>query len=570
MRLFTGCLILKTKQLKKYILLIVFIISCHFINAQENYSELIEKAKTFESDSTKQKQALNTYLKAFKTYPDSISESDQYWFTVLAAELKENDLAFKYLTPLAKLEKDKEGFPGWDLILGDYAEEDYHNLFSDDRWKKLKKQAIPKRKIFFKKLSEKQNEFYQSKQSNFRKVKNSKKLFKLMSEHNPYLPKARRNYSISFVINDSTKTSYLVHLPKDYTPKKSYPLLFFLHGAVHGNTLQKFLTPEIQLNYWNRFYTKYADKENVILVFPSGGKNYNWMTPDEGFFMVPEMLKQIKSAINVDDNKVFISGHSNGATGSFSYLMKQPTAFAGFYGFNTYPMVVTGGTFVENILNRSFINFSTNQDYYYPPNANDRLDSLMQNLKADYKDYRYNGFPHWFPQFDESEDAFKTLFEDLKKRERNPFPNTITWEFDDNSYGNIDWIRDVKLDTLSPKKDWQKQINFSIDKWLKYDKNDSLITVDVNKKAFDFPRKSGKIKAEYSNNVFTIKTSRIKSFKIEISPEMIDTKKKVKVYLNGKLYFNKEIEYDRDYMIKNFKKHNDRKQSWINYIKLDV
>ena len=37
--------------------------------------------------------------------------------------------------------------------------------------------------------------------------------------------------------------------------------------------------------------------------------------------------------------------------------MKQPRQLAGFYGFNTYPKVFTGGKFIENIKNRSFINF---------------------------------------------------------------------------------------------------------------------------------------------------------------------------------------------------------------------
>jgi predicted esterase len=164
------------------------------------------------------------------------------------------------------------------------------------------------------------------------------------------------------------------------------------------------------LGGWNRYYTKYADRDDVILVFPRASKQYNWMLSDDGFFMIPEMLKQIKKAINIDDNNVFIAGHSNGATGSFSYLMKQPTSFAGFYGFNTYPKVFTGGTFAENMKNRSFINFSTDEDYYYPPNANDDFTKLMKGISADYKEYRYNGFPHWFPQFDESEPAYEILF----------------------------------------------------------------------------------------------------------------------------------------------------------------
>ena len=294
------------------------------------------------------------------------------------------------------------------------------------------------------------------------------------------------------------------------------------------------------------------------------------MTSDDGFFMIPEILKLIKKSINIDDNKVFISGHSNGATGSFSYLMKQPTQFAGFYGFNTYPKIFTGGTFVENIKNRSFINFSTDEDYYYPPNANDDFTNLMNEINADYKEYRYNGFPHWFPQFDESEPAYKILFQDLTKRKRNPFPKEISWEFDDEKYGNIDWISDIKLDTLNPKANWHKELNFKITKWLDYAKKDSLIIQEVDKNAFEFPRKSGKIKAEYDNNIFRIETSSIQSFSINISPEMVNLKKKVKVYINGKLHFNEKVKYNREFMLQNFEDKKDREQIWVNYIKMKI
>src|SRR5690606_40350027 len=101
----------------------------------------------------------------------------------------------------------------------------------------------------------------------------------------------------------------------------------------------------------------------------------------------------------------------------------------------------------------------------YPPNANDDFRKLMNGINVDYKEYRYNGFPHWFPQFDESEPAYQILFDDLTERKRNPFPKEISWEFDDEKYGNIDWLSDIKLDTLSPKVNWHKELNFKISKW---------------------------------------------------------------------------------------------------------
>lgn len=105
---------------------------------------------------------------------------------------------------------------------------------------------------------------------------------------------------------------------------------------------------------------------------------------------------------------------------------------------------------------------------------------------------------------------------------------------------------------------------------MKYDEKDSLITEDVNKNAFDFPRKSGKVKAEYSGNIFKIETSCIQSFSILISPEMVDLNKKIKVFINGKLYFDQKIQYDRKLMLKNFENNRDRSQIWVNALYFKV
>ncbi|MCL5129095.1 alpha/beta hydrolase-fold protein [Algibacter sp. L4_22] len=557
--------------MKQILLFIITLFSLN-INAQNTYTELTEKAiKVAQSqDSINYKTAIDIFKKAFKKYPDSINGTGYYHASILAANLKQKDLAFKYLTTLAKMETDEDGFPGWSFVLDDYAKEDYKNLLNDKRWNILKTNALTDKKEFFEKLNAFEKEFFKTSNNNFKTSNNVKKLYQNIKTYNPYLPKQKQNYSISLKINDSINSSYLVHLPKNYNPKNKYPTLIFLHGAVRFSFLEDYQIAQQVLSGWNRYYTKYASLNDVILIFPSANKKYNWMTSDDGFFMIPKIVKQLKTSINIDDNKVFISGHSNGSTGSFSYAMKQPTQFAGFYGFNTQPRLYTGGTFIENILNRSYINFSTDQDYYYPPNANDSLTKLMRFINADYKDYRYNGFPHWFPKFDESEPAYKILFSDLKERERNPFPKKITWEFDDDNYGNIDWLTDIKLDTLTPKKGWHKNLNFKINKELKYNKNDSLVVVNVDKKAFNFPRKSGKVIANYTNNEFRIETSCIESFKIMISPEMVNTKKKIKIYVNDKLYFDQKVKYNNDFMLKNFEETKDRIQIWVNEIILKV
>ncbi len=559
----------------RYFTIILSLLFCQLLAAQENYSTLTRKAlKTMwdAKDLEGYQKSLDMYEEAFKIYPDSIDGLGLYKASVLASNLKDYDKAFGYLTPLVAMARDESGEPGFIYVLNKYAEGEYKNLLTDPRWEALKEKAKKDKAAFYKVFEDKENEFYSIKANSLEGVKDPKKLYEELTGYNPYKTKAEQGYSMSFHINDSTKTSFFVQLPEAYSPEKKYPLLFILHGAIRYGRLADYQEAEWNLGGWNRFYTKFATENEVIMVFPKGSKVYNWMIPNDGFYMIPEMLKMIKKGINVDDNKVFISGHSNGATGSFSYLMKQPTEFAGFYGLNTYPKVFTGGTFIENIKNRSFINFSTDQDYYYPPNANDDFTAMMKDMKADYQEYRYNGFPHWFPEFDESEPAFEILFKDLSSRSRNPFPKEVTWEFDDENYGQADWLSEMKLDTMSTRADWHQERNFKIDKWLEYKDKDSddLTEVAVDKKAFVNPRKSGKIIARYDNNTFRIKTSALESFTINISPEMVDLKKKVKVIVNGKNYFNGKIKYDTDFMLSHFEKTHDRAQVWVNQIKIEM
>jgi len=557
--------------MKKNVMLLLFLSIVLKLNAQ-TFQELTDSALYLRSnakDTVDSRKSLNLYKKAFTLFPKELDEQSLYKASVLASELKDNNDAFKYLNHLLALNSDER--TTWDYLTFKHPQNEYKNLFNDSRWRIVLAKAQKMKSVFFKKLHDRQDEFQAGhlKQNTYIKAKDGQQAYQQIKSFDRYQPKKYTGYSIEFKVTDSLITSYYISLPLHYNPKKRYPLLFFLHGAVSSNGLSKFQKASWVMGGWNRYYTKYAAIDEVIMVYPKGSKKYNWMYPDNGFFMVPAMLREIKKSVNVDDDKVFITGHSNGATGSFSYLMKQQSPFAGFYGFNTQPKVRTGGTFVKNILNRSFFNVSTDEDYYFPPDANDSLNVIMKKIGADYQDHRFNGWPHWFPQFDESEPAYQLLFRDLKNRTRKPFQKSIYWECDDVKYGKTDWIEITALDTVSKKADWHEKINFDVYKLVEYDQlKDTVITTDTLFKAFNFPRKSGAVRATFSNNEFHIETSRIKSLTIFLSPEMIDVSKKVSVFINGIKRAEKMATYDGNFMLDNFYKTYDRKAVWIDRIEL--
>ncbi len=374
-------------------------------------------------------------------------------------------------------------------------------------------------------------------------------------------------------INDSTHSFYGVQLPASYNPSVSYPLLLVLHGAVYQN--RGFPDPR-WIKRWgfndttgmNQFFSQFGYQRNVIVVYPHANREFNWMFPDDGFHMVLDIVKDMKRYFNIDDNKVFISGHSNGAAGVMSYLLKSPSFFAGFYGFNSNPRIHTGGTFLKNALNRSYFNVATDKDYYFPVSGHDTLERIAKSYGIDWQNHVYHGFPHWFPQFKESYGAFKLMFDDMGTRTRNPFHHNVSWECDDVKYGRCDWISIDQLDTGTAKKNWQTEVNFTATHWI--DNRDTSKVSDTVITAFNFPRLSGAVKADYKNNTFEIETSRVKKISIFISPEMIDMSKPVTVFVNGKRLFTGKVFYNREFMIHNFKDNFDRKAVWVNEIKFSL
>jgi len=510
-------------------------------------------------------RSLALYQEAFRKYPTETESVALYKAGSIECELGHKREAFNYLQRYV----DKNL---WDAILYPDARSEFVKLISDPEWDKLVKKAKGNKERFLRPFELKQQMLEKEEMLNTLNLTDGDALlvYRRIKAYD-HFPKIAGHYiSMRFPINDRTTTTYLICMPRNYNQHKSYPLMFSLHGGVQSNTGFPDFMDSLSTGGLNRFYTKYAWLNNVIMVYPSGNQKYNWMYPDDGFFMVPAILRQIKQIINIDDNRVFITGHSNGATGSFSYLMKQPSSFAAFYGFNTRPKVATGGTYIRNILNRSYFNVSTDSDYYYPPEANDSLSATMKRMEADYQDHRYNGFPHWFPQFDESEGAHRLLFDDLAKRKRNPFHADLYWECDDIKYGRGDWVQINLLDTINKPASWQKNLNFSITKWKAYGPKHQLITRDTLINAFKYSKKSGAIKAHYSRNVFTVTTSEVKSFSLLLSPQMVDFRKPVTVVVNGNLYRKQMPRYDKDYMIQDFKKNADRSALWVSTIKVTL
>ena len=364
-----------------------------------------------------------------------------------------------------------------------------------------------------------------------------------------------------FIRIDNADVPFYVNIPDNYDPAVPSQALVVLHGGVKVN--KGYGGPGLMPSIYRMtsvhipFYAK-----NYITICPMGINTLNWMNTEPGFDMVNEIVIYLKAFLNIDDNRIEMLGHSNGATGVFTYLLKSPTLYAGFYGMNTRPKVYIGGTFLKNGMTRHFYNFATDKDYYYPPQAVKTVDSLANSLGVGWHTQLNRGFPHWFPSMKESLQPLAKIFEDMETRVRNPYPFEIYFETDHVRYGTSDWITITSLDTLSKKAAWQINPNFKIEEWV--DNKDFNKVLYREEMAFEYPHRSGAMKAIRRGNDIYVVTSAITSFSIKLNREMIDYGKKINVYLNGKKIFAKKINPDKQFTLFNFKSRFDRKVIWEN------
>ena len=85
------------------------------------------------------------------------------------------------------------------------------------------------------------------------------------------------------------------------------------------------------------------------------------------------ILDRLKRGYNVDENRVYLTGISDGGSGAYFFAFRDPTAFASFLPLNGQMLVlanpdsgVDGDIFVSNAVNKPFFVVNGGRDPLYP------------------------------------------------------------------------------------------------------------------------------------------------------------------------------------------------------------
>ena len=299
---------------------------------------------------------------------------------------------------------------------------------------------------------------------------------------------------------EGTEFPYVVLVPQDYNPGRAYPVEFNLHGGISRPK------PQAGESFWRNGYDQLREPERIVVV-PAAWEDAFWWFDNQAD-NIPAILHQLKQTYHVDDNRVTMSGVSDGGTGAYFFAFLQPTEWAAFLpyignlavlrnpaGRVSYPLSF------DNLAGKPLYIVNGENDPLYPAARIQPFIDLMARANVDhvFKVIPNGGHnTRWLPEERPAIERFKT------DHVRDPLPERIQWATDrTDRYNRNHWLR---VDTLST------------------------------------PGQPGRVVVERTGNVFQVTAFGVSSFTLLLNPDEVDFSQPVQVLVNGTSVLARRVE----------------------------
>ncbi len=254
------------------------------------------------------------------------------------------------------------------------------------------------------------------------------------------------------VISDTLRAPFFYHLPAGYDSEVKNPLLISLHGGV---SREEFIT-DYEDSIIQSPFLAFTEERGWITLFPQGNIHTTWWS-ETGMYNIKYQIRYLKEKYNVDDDRVYLTGFSDGGSAAYHFGLLDPQDFAAFYPLSGNMLV---GSVVEdvpvytpNLSNRHVRAVNTDLDRLYPAKRMRLMVELAQQMGADIFYLEYWDIGH---SYDYGKMDLPRMFADMEKQTRNIFQPSVRWETADTRWGRSDWLEIVEIDTLRIKKDWHE------------------------------------------------------------------------------------------------------------------
>ncbi len=245
--------------------------------------------------------------------------------------------------------------------------------------------------------------------------------YRRLQQGRSYAPRDTGVVRMNNLSPDGVEHFYAVTVPDTYDPSRRYQVRIQLHGGVGGRATNAPVGAGT--------VGALAGAEQLYVV-PYAWADAPWWSPDQ-VLNLAAIVDRVKRLYNVDENRVVLSGVSDGATGALYVAMRETTPFASILPLNGHLMVLAlrdiddGLIFANNLRNKPIFAVNGGRDPLYPTRV---VEPYIEHLKRGGVSVDYHPQPAaghntaWWPEVKDVYEAF------VRAHPRAPLPDALTWE----------------------------------------------------------------------------------------------------------------------------------------------
>jgi hypothetical protein len=221
---------------------------------------------------------------------------------------------------------------------------------------------------------------------------------------------------------DAMEHEYVFVVPETYDPTRPYQVRVQLHGGIAR------ARPPVA----NRIRTdSLPGGVEEISVFPIGWVRSLWWSGTQ-VDNLGRILDRLKRTYNIDENRIYLTGTSDGGTGVYFVAFRDPTPWASFLPLIGHMMVLAvptvrteGEMFPGNAVNKPLYVVNTGRDRLYPAHITQIYVDHLRRLGGTVVFRVYPKMDHstaWWPNERPEFEAF------VHDHPREPLPENISWQ----------------------------------------------------------------------------------------------------------------------------------------------
>lgn len=224
--------------------------------------------------------------------------------------------------------------------------------------------------------------------------------------------------------SDGVEHEYAFVVPSNYDASRPYQVRVFLHGGIARarpapvNRIRRDVLPS---------------SVDEIQVYPNGWVRALWWSATQ-VDNLARILDRLKRTYNIDENRVYLTGTSDGGTGVYFMAFKDPTPWASFLPLignmvvlGTPSVRAEGEIFPGNAVNKPLYVVSTGRDQLYPAHVMQLYVDHLRKLGASVVFRVYPQLGHSTEWWSDERPDFESFVAD---HPREPLPNRISWQTD--------------------------------------------------------------------------------------------------------------------------------------------